>query len=76
MTNKERLEAIEKKYMNQTMASETAWLLSRVKVLTAALEEIKLGNGAYSQDQLTHAGNCIENMKHLAQEALNGEVEK
>lgn len=35
-----------------------------------ALEEIKLGKGRYSQDHFEHARNCIEDMKELAQQAL------
>ena len=31
-----------------------------------ALREIAKGEGAYDQDQLQHAGNCIENMKSIA----------
>ena len=36
-----------------------------------ALKEITEGKGRFSQDQLTHASNTIEDMKHLAQSALN-----
>jgi len=35
------------------------------------LKEICRGVGPYSQDALTHAGNCIENMKKLASDGLN-----
>lgn len=34
------------------------------------LETISRGEGAYSQDQLTHDANCIESMKDLAKEGL------
>lgn len=35
-----------------------------------ALEEIAKGEGPFSMDQLTHAGNTIDAMKGLAIEAL------
>ena len=38
--------------------------------LREALEEIQRGEGGYSQDPLTHAGNCIESMKAIAADAL------
>lgn len=38
--------------------------------LLAALREIAKGEGAYSMDPLTHAGNTIENMKELATDAI------
>ena len=38
--------------------------------LKAALEEILKGEGAFSMDKLTHAGNVIENMKDIAYVAL------
>jgi hypothetical protein len=41
--------------------------------LTAALREIAKGEGAFSRDPLTHAGNCIEYMKRLAVRALAGD---
>ncbi len=41
-----------------------------VERLRAALEEISEGKGAYSMDPLEHAGNCIDDMKELAREAL------
>jgi hypothetical protein len=42
--------------------------IAEVKLI---LEEIKEGKGAYSLDPLTHAANCIESMKRLAQDALD-----
>jgi len=41
-------------------------------------KEIARGEGGYSRDHLTHAGNCIENMKKLANEGLTvlGEWQK
>jgi hypothetical protein len=38
--------------------------------LVAALEEIAQGSGAFSRDPLTHAANCIDNMKAIARAAL------
>jgi hypothetical protein len=35
-----------------------------------ALTEIAKGEGAFSTDQLTHATNCIENMKAIAKAAI------
>ena len=35
-----------------------------------ALEEIKLGKGAFRTDPLTHAGNTINNMVDIATESL------
>jgi hypothetical protein len=38
--------------------------------LVAALKEVHKGEGAYSQDHLLHAQNCIERAKKLAELAL------
>ena len=38
--------------------------------LTALLERITKGSGAFSHDPLTHAENCIESMKADAVKAL------
>ena len=38
--------------------------------LRLALARISEGRGRYSQDQLTHASNTVEDMKALAVEAL------
>jgi|GEM_PF-7034796 len=46
----------------------------RIAELEAALREIAKGEGAFSRDQLTHAENCIDNMKSIAQEALQGKA--
>ena len=54
-------------------ASDVAYLLGRVDALEEALEEIEKGDGPFSQDPLTHAGNCIENMTSLARTALEAE---
>ena len=40
-----------------------------------ALKEIALGEGAYSQDRLTHAENVIENLMNIASKAIE-EIEK
>ena len=42
-------------------------LMEQIKQI---LEEIAKGEGAYDTDQLTHAGNCIQNMKQLANKGL------
>lgn len=39
-----------------------------------ALKEISKGDGEFDRDPLTHAQNCIENMKRIAKEAI-GEVD-
>lgn len=38
--------------------------------LKTALLEIAKGEGAFSLDPLTHAQNCIEDMKRIAHEAI------
>lgn len=38
--------------------------------LLDALKEISEGKGAFSRDPLTHADNCINDMKQLAIEAI------
>lgn len=38
--------------------------------LLEALKEIAKGEGAYSRDPLTHAGNTITSMKNIATEAI------
>lgn len=40
------------------------------QLLEPMLTEISEGRGAYSQNNLTHAENCIENMKSLALKGL------
>jgi len=44
--------------------------ISIIEQVKKALKEIQKGEGAYSLDPLTHAGNCIENMKDIAEQAL------
>lgn len=50
--------------------------MERVRMLETALTEIMKGAGAFSRDPLTHAENCIEDMKKLAREALYGIPDK
>lgn len=38
--------------------------------LLMAMDKIALGEGAFSRDPLTHAGNCIESMKKTARQAI------
>ncbi len=38
--------------------------------LLEVLETIAKGEGAFSRDPLTHAGNCIDEMKSIAQAAI------
>lgn len=45
-----------------------------VCTLRDALREISKGQGPYSRDPLTHAGNCIEDMRGIALAALSMEV--
>jgi hypothetical protein len=47
-----------------------AALQARVRKLEEVLHEISEGKGQYSRDPYEHACNCIEDMKHLAVEAL------
>jgi len=44
--------------------------MTPIEKVIELLEEIALGQGAYSMDKLRHAENCIKSMKNLAQEAL------
>lgn len=45
-------------------------LLAERDALREALKEIVKGEGAFSRDPLTHATNCIDNMKAIARRAL------
>ena len=58
-------------FKDEATTAILALLQDEVKELVEALEEIKKGEGAYSQDHLTHANNTIENMKSIAEEALS-----
>lgn len=46
-------------------------LVAKLEMCETALREITKGRGAYSRDQLTHASNTIEDLKGLAQAALD-----
>lgn len=52
------------------LLSEIDKQAAEIARLREALKEIQKGEGAYSTDQLEHAGNTIENMKNIAREAL------
>jgi len=54
----------------QEGAKANARLIASSPDLLAALEEIAKGEGAFSLDPLTHAGNTIENMKAIARAAI------
>jgi len=45
-------------------------LQAKIDRYETALAEIAKGEGAFSVNRLTHAGNCIEAMQKLATEAL------
>ena len=47
-----------------------------IEYLRAALEAIEEGRGGFSRDPLEHAANCIEAMRKIAHDALNGEWEE
>lgn len=51
-------------------AEANARLIASAPDLLAALEEIAKGEGAFSLDPLTHAGNTIDNMKEIARAAI------
>jgi succinate dehydrogenase/fumarate reductase flavoprotein subunit len=50
--------------------NDNAALRARVAELEEALREIEKAEGAFSLDQLTHAGNVIENSQRIAAAAL------
>lgn len=52
------------------LRSHIAELEAKVKRYEDALNEIKLGEGPYNRNPLTHADNCIQAMKTLAEAAL------
>lgn len=52
------------------LRSHIAELEAKVRRYEDALNEIKLGEGPYNRDPLTHADNCIQAMKTLAEAAL------
>lgn len=45
-----------------------------IRTMKAALEKIQLGEGPFSNDQLTFASNTIEAMKNIARASLRGET--
>jgi len=49
---------------------EVAKLRVENEQLKLALKEIAKGEGAFSLDPLTHASNTIDNMKEIAEKAL------
>lgn len=48
---------------------------TKAPTLREALVDIALGEGPFSRDSLTHAGNCIENMKAIARAAITRDEE-
>ena len=61
------------KYSMDRWMADAALIVRAVNAhdaLVAALEDIAAGSGAYSLDPLTHAGNCIDDMKATARAAL------
>ena len=52
------------------IAKENVRLSSEGAVMREALKEIAKGEGRYDMDQLKHASNTIEDMVHLANNAL------
>ena len=63
----------EKRYnsQGQEIRSNRAWREENEQ-LRKVLAEISLGRGPYAMDPLKHADNCIEAMKKLASNALQG----
>ena len=53
-----------------TVAVMATDVRAEVERLRAALSEIAEGRGAFSRDPLTHADNCIRDMKQIAESAL------
>ena len=66
----ERLEAELKLERQTTTGMSDRKLSTEVERLKAALVEIAKGDGAFNRDRLTHADNCIENMKSIALAAM------
>lgn len=55
---------------------EFACIKAENERLRAALREIAKGEGAFSRDPFTHAANCVENMKSIAESALRECLDK
>jgi hypothetical protein len=54
----------------EEVGREIVTAVNAYDALLSALTEIAKGEGAFSTDQLTHATNCIENMKAIAKAAI------
>ena len=55
---------------------KNAPLIASAPALLEALKEIAKKEGPFSTDQLTHAGNVIENMARIAEKAIHDVKEK
>ena len=51
-------------------------LQAEVARLRAALAEVAKGEGPFSRDRFTHAANCVENMKSIAEKALRDSADQ
>lgn len=65
---REEIKALENEY-TESLDVQTK-LLERLVALVSALKEIAKGEGRFSRDQLTHADNCIDDMKAIAIKAV------
>ena len=63
-------EAIKLANKSMRLKREIAALKAENERLKGALREISKGEGRYNRDPLTHADNCIDDMKALAVAAL------
>ena len=64
------VECVERERREREQAEEIDRLKAEVERMRNALQEIAKGEGRYSRDPITHADNCIEDMKKLAADAL------
>jgi hypothetical protein len=69
-TNDKVMERIRKEFVATPTVEE---LEAEIERLRTALLKISYGEGRYSDNQLTHAKNTIQDMIDLAKEALDGE---